>query len=191
MDDKTWHIYVGEIPHSEKGTFWVSFESEPDLKKTRANIYGRCLPCIQHLYRQLKEGSREIDLGNAYHCWKVTAVLNGIDECLSLLGEYEKKFPKGHVYGKFGTGRPLSDTKVVVFHTEDEAVREEVRSRVGACLPAVSKDAEIIVSRACAVLYQEILGDWREWQPVTPIRHPERVGVLLERIRKALFLSVV
>jgi hypothetical protein len=47
MDDKTWHIYVGEIPHSEKGAFWVSFESEP---------------------------------GNAFHCWKVTAVLNGIDE---------------------------------------------------------------------------------------------------------------
>jgi hypothetical protein len=191
MNDKSWHIYVGEIPHSEKGGFWVSFESEPDLKKTRANIYGRCLPCIQHLYHQLKRGATEIDLGNAFHCWKVTAVLNGIEECLSLLAEYEKKFPEGHVYGKFGTGRPLSETKVVVFHTEDEAAREEVRRRVEACLPTVNQDAEIIVSRACAVLYADILGDWRAWQPVTPIKHPERAGALLERIRKALYWSSV
>jgi len=191
MDDTSWHVYVGEIPHSEKGSFWVSFESEPDLKKTKADIYGRCLPCIQYLYHQLKEGAKEIALGNAFHCWKVTAVLKGIDECLSLLAGYEKRFPECHVHGKFGTGRPLSETKVVVFHTEDEASTEEVRRRVQACLPAVNKDAQIIVSRACAVLYGEILGDWREWRSVTPIKHPERVGALLQRIRKTLFWSVV
>ena len=191
MDNNSWHIYVGEIPYSEKGTFWVSFESDPNLKKTKANIYGTCLPCIQHLYHQLKGGATEVDLGNAFHCWKVTAVLDGIDECLSLLAEFEKKFPKGHVYGKFGTGRSLSETRVVVFHTEDEAAGEEVRRRIEACLPAVNKEAEIIVSRACAVLYGEILGDWREWQPVTPIKHPEKTGPLLARIRKALFWSVV
>ena len=191
MDNKSWHIYVGEIPYSEKGTFWVSFESEPHLKKTRANIYGRCLPCIQHLYHQLKEGATEVDLGNAFHCWKVAAVLNEIDDCLSLLAEFEKKFPEGHVYGKFGSGKPLSETKVVVFHMEDEAETQEVRRRVEACLPAVKKDAEIIVTRACAVLYGEILGDWRGWQPVTPIKHPERAEALLERIRKTLFWSVV
>jgi len=191
VDEQAWHIYVGEIPHSEKGDFWVSFESEPDLKKTKANIYGRCFPCIQNLYLQIKEGATEIDLGNAYHCWKVTAVLKGIDDCLSLLAEYEKKFPKGHVYGKFGTGRPLSGTRVVVFHTEDEAAVDEIRKRVEACLPAVDKDAQIIVSRACAVLYGEILGDWRKWRAVSPIEHPERVGPLVERIGKALFWSVV
>jgi hypothetical protein len=191
MDDKPWHLYIGEIPHSENGTFWVSFESEPDLKKTKADIYGKCLPCIQHLYHQLKEGATEIDLGQAYQCWKVTSVLNGIDECLSLLAEYEKKFPGGHVYGKFGTGRPLSETKVVVFHTEDEAAAEQVRRHVEACIPAVNKHAQIIVSRACAVLYEEILGDWRDWEPVTPIKHPEKIKVLIERIRKTLFWSVV
>jgi hypothetical protein len=191
MDNKPWHIYVGEIPYSEKGTFWVSFESDPYLKRTKANIYGRCLPCIQHLYSQLKEEAAEIDLGNAFHCWKVTTVLNGIDECLSLLSEFEKRFPEGHVYGKLGTGRPLSETKVVVFHTEDEATGEQVRRRVEACLPTVNEDAEVVVSRACAVLYGEILGDWRGWLPVTPIKHPERAGALLERIRKALFWSVV
>jgi hypothetical protein len=191
MINRTWHIYVGEIPHTEKGSFWVSFESEPNLRKTKANIYGRCLPCIQHLYHQLREGATEIDLGNAYRCWKVTAVLKGIDECLSLLAAYEKKFPEGHVYGKFGTGHHLSETRVVVFHTEDEDARDEVRRRAEACLQEVNRGAEIIVSRACSVLYEEILGDWREWQPVTPVKHPERAGPLLERIREALFWSVV
>jgi len=61
---KEWHIYVAEIPHSEKGDFWVSFESEPDLKKTKANIYGRCLPCIQHLYEQLKQGQTRLILAS-------------------------------------------------------------------------------------------------------------------------------
>lgn len=191
MDERPWHIYLGEIPHSDKGAFWVSFESEPDLKKTKANIYGKCLPCIQHLYHQLRKGATEIDLGNAFQCWKVTVVLKGIDACLSLLAEFEKKFAEGHVYGKLGTGRPLSETKVVVFHTEEQAAADELKRRVEACLPAVDKDGEIRISRACAVLYEEILGDWREWRPVTPVKHPERTGMLLERIRKTLFWSVV
>jgi hypothetical protein len=62
MTERGLHIYVGEIPYSEKGSFWVSFESDPNLKRTRADIYGKCLPCIQHLYSQLKEGVTEIDL---------------------------------------------------------------------------------------------------------------------------------
>jgi hypothetical protein len=109
-DHTAWHIYVGEIPHSERGDFWVSFESEPNMEKTKANIYGRCLPCIQNLYHQLNDGATEIDLGPAYHCWKVATVLNGIDECLSLLCAYEEKFPEGHVFGKFGGSRAFSET---------------------------------------------------------------------------------
>ena len=80
---------------------------------------------------------------------------------------------------------------MVVFHAEDEATRDKVRGRVEVCIQEVNKEAEIFVSRACAVLYEEILGDWRDWQPVTHIRHPERRGPLLERIRKVLFWSVV
>jgi hypothetical protein len=187
MDDKSWHIYVGEIPYSENGNFWVSFESEPNLRKSKSDIYGRCLPCIQHLYFQLKNRVSEIHMGNAYHCWKVTVVLNGIDECLSLLLELEKRFPEGHVYGKFGSGRPHSKTKVLVFHSENEVDRDQVRKRIEACLPEVAGDAEIQVSRACAVLYGEILGDWHDWQPVTPIKHPEKVEALIQRIKDTLF----
>ncbi len=190
-DREAWHIYVGEIPHTDRGDFWVSFESKPDLQKTKANIYGRCLPCIQHLYDQLKAGSPEIDLGRAYHCWKVTAVLNGIEECLSLLRVYEEKFPEGHVYGKFGGSRAFSETKVVVFHTEEERARDLVRDRLEACLREMNKDGRVEVSRACAVLYADILGNWREWQPVTPLKHPERVDALMQRIKKALFWAAL
>jgi hypothetical protein len=189
--DPSRHIYVGEIPYSETTAFWVSFETDPRLKRTTADIYGRCLPCIQHLYHQLRQGATEIDLGNAFHCWKVTAVLKGMDECLSLLAEFERRFPEVPVYGKFGTGRPLSETMAVVFHTMDEPEAEETRRRIGSCLPAVDKEAEVVVSRACAVLFGEVLGDWREWRKVTPVKHPERAGALIERIRKALFWSAL
>jgi len=190
-EKEAWHIYVGEIPHAEKGDFWVSFESKPNLEKTKANIYGRCLPCIQHLYEQLKAGSAAIDLGPAYPCWKITAVLNGTDECLSLLRVYEEKFPEGHVYGKFGSGRPFSQTKVVVFHTEDERTRDLVRERLEACLPKVNRNGRVEVSRACAVLYADILGDWRDWQRITPLKHPENVEALIQRIKKALFWAAL
>lgn len=190
-EETCWHIYVGEIPYSGKGDFWVSFESKPNLEKTKANIYGRCLPCIQHLYEQLKAGSAEIHLGSAYHCWKVTAVVNGIEECLSLLALYEEKFPGGHVYGKFGGSRAFSETKAVVFHTEEEKARDLIRERLEACLPEMNRSGRVEVSRACAVLYADILGDWREWQRITRIKHPEKVEALLQRIRKALFWAVL
>lgn len=191
VDKAPWHIYVAEAPHSDKGNVWVSFESKPDLEKTKANIYGRCLPCIQHLYEQLKAGATEIDLGRAHGCWKVTAVLGGMEDCLSLLRLYEEKFPKGHVYGKFGSGQPNSQTKVVVFHTEDETARDQVLERLQACVEEVNKNGRVQVSRACAVLYADILGDWREWKPVTKIKHPERVVALIDRIRKTLFRAVM
>jgi hypothetical protein len=185
--EASWHIYAGEIPYADGGDFWVSFESTPNLEKTKADIYGRCVPCIQHLYEQLKDGSTRIHLGPAFHCWKVTAILNGIEECLSLLALYEEKFPGGHVHGKFGGSRAFSGTKVVVFHTEEEKTRDLIRERIEACLPEVNRSGRVEVSRACAVLYADILGDWREWQRVTPLKHPEKVNALIQRIRKALF----
>ena len=78
-----WHIYLRSIPYSDDVPSWVSFESDPRLTKTKKNIYGRCLPCIQNLYEQLKADRTAIDLGTAYHCWKITVVLQGIEQCLS------------------------------------------------------------------------------------------------------------
>jgi len=189
MDNVDWHIYLGEIPYNDKGVFWVSFESDPRLKKTRANIYGRCLPCIQNLYEQLKGGRSEITLGAAYHCWKITAVLEGIEQCLSLLSHFEDRFPTGHVYGKFGSGRPDLKTRAVVFHTDNEAERDRIQKALKICLNEMNFKATIQVSRACAVLYENILGHWQDWQPKTPIRHPERVEDQIGLIKKILFLS--
>lgn len=184
-------IFIGEIPYSEGDAFWVSFESDPRLKKTRENIYGRCLPCIQNLYHQLQEGRSEITLGTAFHCWKVAAVVGGIDACLQILAEFESCASGGHVYGKFGSGRPGSDTKAVVFHTDTEEERDRIEGLLRQCLPRVEKEGDIVISRACGVLYDAILGDWRHWRPVTPIRHPEAVPALLQRIKKTLFWSVM
>jgi len=191
MNKPEWRIYLGEIPCSERGNFWVSFESDLGLKKTKANIYGKCLPCIQNLYYQLKEGRAEITLGPAYNCWKITAVLNDIDECLAVLNEFEMRFPRGHVYGKFGSGRPNSSTKVVVFHTENEVERDRIRKALDECLPCVNKNGNILISRGCAILYEGILGDWRQWLPTSPIRNPEKAKDLLIRIKKILFRAIM
>ena len=191
MSKTEWRIYLGKIPSSKNGNFWVSFESHPHLKKTKANIYGRCLPCIQNLYHQLKDGGTEIRLGTAYDCWKITAILDGIDECLSLLSAFEKRFPKGHVYGKLGSGRSDLKTCVVVFHVEDEPERDRIREALEICIPEVSRTGKVQISRACSVLYDDILGDWRKWQPVTPITHPENVDNLLRRLKRILYMSTM
>ncbi len=191
MDNAGWHIYVGEIPHNPAGIFWISFESDPGLAKTHANIYGRCLPCIQNLYTQLQEGRTAITLGDTYHCWKITAVLGSIDDCLALLGEFEKRFPGGHVYGKFGSGRPDAGTLAVVFHAESEAERDRLHEALRVCLSALDAPEPIQVSRGCAVLYDELLGDWRDWEPTTPIRHPENRERVLERVKRVLFTATM
>ena len=191
MKKKDWKFYLGEIPYSETGPFWVSFESHPRLKKTRADIYGRCLPCIQHLYEQLSAGKSDIDLGTAYHCWKITAVLNSIEQCFALLMQFETHVSDGHVYGKIGSGRADVTTRVVVFHTQDETERDRIQDIVKSCLKEMSIDPCVMISRGCASLYENILGDWREWRPVTPIRFTERVRTHLEHIKKVLYWSTM
>jgi len=189
MNASEWNIYLGEIPHSRAGKFWVSFESDPSLKKTKANIYGRCLPCIENLYQQLQEGQSKITLGNAYNCWKITAIVRDIDACIHLLAVFEKWSPRGHVYGKFGSSRPGTDTRAVVFHTETVAERDRVRDILINCLPEVNANGQILISRACAVLYDTILGDWKDWQPVTSIKYPENINKHLETLKKIIHTS--
>lgn len=187
MEEPQWHIYLGKIPFSEGNNFWVSFESDPRLTKTKSNIYNRCLPCIQNLYDQLKTGCSAIKLGNAYQCWKITAVLKGIEACQALLFEYEQKFPGPHVYGKFGSGHPNSPTHVVVFHAESVKERDRIRSTLKQCIKKIDKNAHIKISRACGVLYDDLLGDWRHWRPTTAIKNPEFADQLLERVKRILF----
>lgn len=192
MINPEWHIYIGKIPYNEKGNFWVSFESDSGMKKTNANIYGRCLPCIRNLYQQLKDGCTEIALGTAFECWKVAVVLDGIEACLSLLKEFEEKFPAGHVYGKFGSGRKASKTMVVVFHAENVVERDRIRDLLERCSTAgIGKNQKIQVSRACAVLYNDILGDWRHWEQTTLIKYPENREEVLERVKQVLYRAAI
>ena len=191
MTDAEWHIYLGEIPHGREGNYWVSFESDPALKVTKANIYGRCLPCIRNLYEHLQAGRQEINLGTAFHCWKITAVVQDLDEAVALLTEFEKRSPQGHVYGKLGNGRPGAATTVVVFHAENEAERDRLKDNLAQCLESLDIGTPVQISRGCAVLYHDILGDGRDWQPVTAIKHPENTAPLLQKIKDLLYRSAI
>ena len=189
MNNIKWQIYLDEIPYSKNEKFWVSFESDPGLRKTKANIYGRCLPCIENLFTQLRKGYNEIMLGNAYNCWKISAVVKDVDECIKLLSVFENKFPGGHVYGKFGSSRTHTATKVVVFHTEKIFERDRIYDALTKCLIGINHEDEIQISRACAVLYENILGDWRNWQPTTPIKYPENIQKQINIIKRILHTS--
>jgi hypothetical protein len=162
---------------------WVSFESDPKLQVTKGNIYSRCVPCITNLYQQLQAGKEEIELKEAYHCWKVVAVLKDREECLEVLKEYEENFLGDHyVKGKFGSSQTSKSTKVLMFHTEDEEERDRVFRELQTCLQKVNPNSEIFYQRACANLYYDLLGDWRDWKEVTKIKNPDVRAVLIERI---------
>jgi len=185
------HIYISKYPDPDRDNYWISFESDPRLTKTKKDIYGKCLPCIQNLYYQLQERKPAVTLTTAFDCWKIVAVLSSMDECLELLQRFEHDFLRGHVYGKMGSGRPKSFSRVVVFHTENEKERDQIYHNLQICAPQVNPKAEVFISRACAVLYEDILGDWREWKRTTPIKNPENATKILERIKKMLYYSAM
>jgi len=181
------HIYLSKFPHSNREDYWINFENDPRLTKTKKAIYHKCLPCIQNLYYQLQKRRSEITLTTALSCWKIVVVLKSIDECLQFLQRFEREFLQGHIYGKLGSGRPKSDTRVVVFHAENKQERDKIYENIKICAPQVNPEAKIFISRACAVLYEEILGDWKEWKQTTPIKHTENLEKVLERIKRILF----
>jgi hypothetical protein len=51
----------------------------------------------------------------------------------------------------------------------------------------VNPDAKVFCQKACANLYDELLGDWKEWKEVTKIKHPNIRPTLIERIKKLLY----
>jgi hypothetical protein len=167
---------------------WVSFESDPKLRVTKGNIYGRCVPCITNLYRHLQERKEAIELKEAYHCWKVVAVLKDKEECLDVLREYEEKFLDDHyVKGKFGSSLPSKPSKVLMFHTEEEEEKDQLLKELEACVQKVNPAGKVFCQKACANLYYELLGDWKEWKEITKIKNPEARPALIERIKKLLY----
>jgi hypothetical protein len=181
-------IYVDKRFWRDSHDNWVSFESDPKLKVTKRNIYGRCVPCIANLYQQLQEGKEEIELKEAYQCWKVVAVLRDREECLEVLKEYEETFLGDyHVKGKFGSSQPSKESKVLIFHTENEEEMDRLFQELQTCVKKVDPDAKVFCQKACANLYYELLGDWKEWKEVTKIKHPDIRPTLIERIKKLLY----
>ncbi len=181
-------IFVDKRVWRDSRDNWVSFESDPKLSETRGNIYGRCVPCISNLYQQLLDDKEEIELKEAYHCWKVVAILKDKEECLEVLREYEENFlGDGSVKGKFGSSQPLSESKVLMFHTEDEGEKERLFQSLQSAVQKIDPKAKVFCQKACANLYHDLLGDWKEWKEVTRIRKPEVRPMLIERIKRLLY----
>jgi len=123
---------------------WVSFESDPHLRVTKENIYGRCVPCVTTLYRQLREGKEEIELREAFDCWKVIAVLRTQEECLEVLQEYEETcLGNQYVKGKFGSSQPAASTKVLMFHTDDKQERDRLLEGLRVSVQKVNPNARV------------------------------------------------
>lgn len=111
------------------------------------------------------------------------------EECLKVLEKYQKKLRSSrYLQGRFGSGEEeKGGTSAVIINTDNEEERDIILSELEHCAGEVNPDSEVFYSRACAVLYGEILGDWRDWGKVTPIKNPGNVGKVVKLIRKVLY----
>ena len=181
-------FYLDKRYYADKAARWVSFESTPQLEETRRDIYGKCVPCISNLYEQLQAGKTLVDLGPAYNCWKVVAVLTDDDECLQVLAELEKEFlGERKIKGRFGSGDEQKTTKVIVFAAPNEQEKNRLFEQVSICARRVNHEAQVSSHRGCAELYHELFGDPMRWRQTESIKKPEAVKDIVARIRKMLF----
>jgi hypothetical protein len=181
-------LYIDKRYFTGQAMKWVSFETSPNLRTTRSDIYGRCVPCITSLYEQLKGGKQEIELGQAYNCWKVVAVLDSMDECVQLLEEFEKSFlGDRQLKGRFGSVDQSKSTQVLVINATTERERDRLHQEIQECVRTVNPQGQAFFHRGCAELYHEILGDWRDWKTTETIKKPEAIPSLIDRIRKMLY----
>lgn len=176
-------IHLGRTPSREG---WLSFETDAYLTKTKARLYERCLPCLTGLYEQLKAGTRDIELRQAWSCWKVTVVVDDAAACVRVLERFGERFPDQEVYGKIGGGVGRN-TSAVIFHTETEARRDEIASLLQEILSESFPERRAFVSRGCGNPYEQLLGPWPDWKPVSPILHPERLDQVRASLRDSLY----
>jgi hypothetical protein len=181
-------FYLDKRYYADKPARWVSFESTPNLDETKRDIYGKCVPCISNLYEQLQAGNVEINLGPAYSCWKVVAVLANDEECTQVLAAFEEEFlAERKIKGRFGSGDEAKPTKVIVFSAPDEKERNRLFEEVGICSRRANPKAHVFFHRGCAELYHELFGDSMSWMQTETIRKPEAVKDIVTRIRRMLF----
>ena len=165
---------------------WLSFETDDRLTGTKRRLHERCLPCLTGLYEQLKAGVRQVELREAWTCWKVTAVVDDDEECLEVLRLFGERFPEEPVRGKLGGGVGR-ETSAVIFHTESEERRDELAALLGEVLSAHFPSRTVFVSRGCGNPYEQLLGPWQEWRPVSPIRWPDEVRGVVAALRDSLY----
>ena len=51
----------------------------------------------------------------------------------------------------------------------------------------MNPQSNVFYQRACTNLYDELLGDWKNWKEVTRVKNPEIRPRLIERIKKLLY----
>lgn len=181
-------LYIDKRYFAGSKTRWVSFETDPRLKRTKNDIYGKCVPCITSLYEQLSAGKTEIKLDSALRCWKIVVLLNNVDECIGFLYEFEKDIPEDmYIKGRFGSGDANKNTQVIVFNTENEKEKDLLYDKLKGCASKMSPEPQVLYHKACADLYHELLGDWREWSETVTIKNPDMIKPIVERIRKVLY----
>ncbi|MCX5805165.1 MAG: hypothetical protein NT010_03710 [Proteobacteria bacterium] len=181
-------LYIDKRYFADSKTRWVSFETDARLKRTKKDIYGKCVPCIMNLYEQLMAGKTEIELGSAYNCWKIVVLMKDLDECTRFLSEFEKDMPEDmYIKGRFGSGDANKNTKVIVFNTENETEKNLLYDALKACAAQIKPEPQVIYHKACADLYHELLGNWRQWSETAPIKNPDMIKPIVDRIRKVLY----
>lgn len=74
-----------------------------------------------------------------------------------------------------------------MFHAESEDEKDRLFQGLQKCVKKVDPNVEVFCQKACANLYYDLLGDWKEWKEVAKIRNPEIRLVLLEKIKKLLY----
>jgi hypothetical protein len=181
-------IYIGDRSNVRSGSFWTSFETDPYLKMTKADIYGRCVPCIESLYFQLKRGKERINIERVNNCWKVGIILSSEESCLAFLHHYQENFLSDRpVRGRFGTRDINLGTYLLLFQADSEKEKDKLEKELELCKGAWQHSGDIFIQKGCASLYHELLGPWQAWQLYTPIQKPELIPQLLLGIRKLLF----
>ena len=130
----------------------------------------------------------EIDLGNAYSCWKVAVVTKSDEECIELLTEFETLFLDDRtIKGRFGSGDMDKDTRVIIFNAESEQEKDRLLSELKVCMKERDIHGNISFHRGCAGFHHELLGNWRTWKKRQPVVRPELIDTTIEKIKKALY----
>lgn len=75
--------------------------------------------------------------------------------------------------GKFGSSDPSKLSKVLIFHTENEEERNRLFEVLKKCVKYVNSSSKVFYQRGCTNLFHQLLGDWKRWSKVTPIKRPE------------------